>query len=111
MDEKYKIVYAKIDDKILSDRLNFEITTILLMDVFINWSTGEKSVRKFLLDDLYHILEYNKEQYLLDLDDYSKNAELHYEIQKKLKKTKELIVWSQNKQFHDDILYLMNILS
>ena len=49
--------------------------------------------------------------YIEELKDYSKNAEEHLLIQNKIKKINELGLLLQKKEYHDEIIYLMNILS
>lgn len=93
-----------------------ELGTLLLNHVFVSWnapnsSISEKGVRKFLVTDFYQILCEKREVYIEDLKDYSKNADEHLLIQTKIKKIAAICLSLQTKEFHDEIIYYMNILS
>ena len=110
--DKYTIICDTIDDIILSPRLYFEIASLLLENMFdFISSCSNKHICKFLVDDFYKILDKKQNEYLLELNDYSKNADQHYEIQMKKNKIILLMECSQKKTFHDEIIYFMNILS
>jgi hypothetical protein len=50
-------------------------------------------------------------EYLEELKDYTKNADEHLSTQKKIKKINDLGLLLQKKEYHDEIVYLINILS
>ena len=111
MDPKYDKLYDKIDGIILSPRLHLDLTNILLSFIFIDLPCSDKIVRKFLVDDFYKILDKMRNEYLLELGDYSKNADQHYEIQIKNKTIIVLMELTQKQIFHDEIIYFMTFLS
>jgi hypothetical protein len=103
-----------INNILLAPRLSLEIAKLLLEFVFVGWNkpenvVTENQIRKFLITDLYVLLCNNNAVYIEELKDYSKNAEEHLLIQNKIKKTNDLMLHLQKKDFHDEIIYLMNI--
>ena len=107
---------AIINDILMAPRLSLEIAKLLLEYVFVSWNKpeniiGEKQIRKFLVVDFYQILCEKHAVYIEELKDYSKNAEEHLLIQNKIKKINEFGLLLQKKEYHDEIIYLMNILS
>ena len=116
MDYNNEKIMAIINDILMAARLSLEIAKLLLEYVFVSWNKpeniiGEKQIRKFLIVDFYQILCEKHAVYIEDLKDYSKNAEEHLLIQNKIKKINELGLLLQKKDYHDEIIYLMNILS
>jgi hypothetical protein len=96
MDYDKKQVLQRIDAILTGPQLSLEIAKLLLEFVFVSWNkpenvVAENQIRKFLIRD------------------YSKNAEEHLLIQNKIKKTNDLMLHLQKKDFHDEIIYLMNI--
>lgn len=93
-----------------------ELGQLFLTHIFVSWNKADclisdKHVRKFLVTDFYQILCEKQAIYLEDLLDYSKNAEEHLLIQTKIKKISAICLSLQKKEFHDEIIYYMNILS
>jgi hypothetical protein len=93
-----------------------ELGQLFLTHIFVSWNKvdcliEEKDIRRFLIVDFYEILHKKKQVYIEELKDYSKNAEEHLLIQNKIKKINELEVLLQKKEYHDEIIYYMNILS
>ena len=116
MDYNRERILAIINDILLEPRLSLEIAKLLLECVFVSWNkpenvVGEKYIRRFLIVDFYQILCEKHAAYIEDLRDYSKNAEEHLLIQNKIKKINEFGLLLQKKEYHDEIIYLMNILS
>jgi hypothetical protein len=114
---KEGIIYL-LDTILLSKHNMFlvELGTLLLNHIFVSWNApdcliGEKRLRKFLVTDFYQILYETQSVYLEDLKDYSKTADEHLLIQTKIKKIAEICLSLQKKEFHDEIIYYMNILS
>ena len=111
----------KVDEIILSRRMSLDIAKILLENVFIGWKRGfvqpelvtiqDKDVRKYLVSEFYDILCDNQNEYFVELKDYTKNAEYHELVQKKIKNIAILGDNLKNKSFHDEIIYYMTILS
>jgi hypothetical protein len=84
--------------------------------VFIDSKEARGAIRtekaeKYLVVDFYQALIEKHSVYFEELDDYSKNAEYHSSLQQKIKKINELGLQLQKKEFHDDIIYYMNILA
>lgn len=109
-------VLVAIDNIIISSRLSLEIAKSLLEHVFNSWNKsdnliGEKSIRKYLIVDFYQLLYKKHLVYLEELQDYSKNAEYHLLLQQKIKTICSLGLQLQKKEYHDEIIYYMNILS
>jgi hypothetical protein len=116
MDYNKNKILEIINIILLESQLSLKIARLLLEFVFVSWSNpenvlGEKHIRKFLITDFYQILCDKQVVYLEELKDYNKNADEHLSIQKKIKKICELGLLLQKKEFHDEIIYLMNILS
>ena len=107
-----------LDDILLSPRLCFEIAKMLLETIFIrfdgnesNNKTYDNSIRKYLVTDFYDVLGKKQNEYIIELKDYSKNAEYHNQVQQRLKNINILANELNKKEFHDNILYFMTILS
>ena len=116
MDYNREQIIAVVNEFLLVPRLSLFITKMLLKCVFVSWNkpenvVAENQIRKFLITDLYVLLCNNNAVYIEELRDYSKNAEEHLLIQNKIKKINELELLLQKKEYHDEIIYLMNILS
>ena len=116
MDYNREQMTVIINNILLNPRLSLFITKMLLKCVFVSWNTldsvlREKDIRRFLVVDFYEMLHKKKQVYIEELKDYSKNAEEHLLIQNKIKKINELEVLLQKKEYHDEIIYLMNIIS
>lgn len=110
------LVLQRIDDILTGPQLLLEIAKLLLEFVFVSWNkldnvVEEKHIRRFLIVDFYVLLCIKNGVYIEELKDYSKNAEEHLLIQNKIKKINELGLLLQKKEYHDEIVYLMNILS
>ena len=111
----------KVDEIILSRRMSLDIAKILLENVFIGWKSEivqtefvtiqHKDVRKYLISEFYDILCDNQNEYFVELKDYTKNAEYHELVQKKIKNIAALGDNLKHKSFHDEIIYYMTILS
>jgi spore coat polysaccharide biosynthesis predicted glycosyltransferase SpsG len=104
-----------LDDLLLSPRICFEIAKLLLETVFIQYDNNgskriENSVRKYLITDFYELLGKKQNEYLIELKDYSKNNEYHRQVQQRMKNIIILADDLNNKDFHDNIIYFMNIL-
>jgi hypothetical protein len=115
MDYNKEQIKAVINEILIKPRLSLEIAKMLLEYVFVSWNNpenviGEKHIRKFLITDFYQMLCEKQSVYLEELKDYSKNADEHLLIQNKIKKINELGLLLQKKEYHDEIIYLMNIL-
>ena len=107
---------AKINDILLASRLSLEVAKLSLDYVFVSWNKpeniiGEKQIRRFLVVDFYEMLCEKQSEYLEELKDYTKNADEHLSTQKKIKKINDLGLLLQKKEYHDEIIYFMNILS
>jgi len=116
MDYNKEQMMVIINDILLNPRLSLFITKMLLKCVFVSWNAsdnvlGEKHIRKFLIVDFYEMLHKKKQVYIEELKDYGKTADEHLLIQNKIKKIYELELLLQKKEYHDEIIYLMNILS
>jgi hypothetical protein len=118
MDYNKEGILYLLDSILLSQQNMFlvELGNLFLNHVFVSWNTKdclftEKHIRKFLVIDFYQILCENQAIYLEDLKDYSKNADEHLLIQSKIKKIAAICLSLQKKEFHDEIIYYMNILS
>jgi hypothetical protein len=111
----------KVDEIMLSRRMSLDIAKILLENVFIGWkcetikpdfeTIQHKDVRKYLILEFYDILCDNQSEYFVELKDYTKNAEYHELVQKKIKNIAILGDNLKHKSFHDEIIYYMAILS
>ena len=109
-------IVAAIDNIIISSRVSFEIAKSLLEYIFVSWNKpdniiGEKSIRKYLIVDFYQLLCEKHNICFNELQDYSKNAEYHLMLQQKIKSIGTLGLKLQKKEYHDEIIYYMNILS
>jgi len=109
-------IIITIDNILSASRTSMEIAKYLLQNEFVSWNKpdnliGEKTIRKYLVVDFYQALIEKHSVYFEELNDYSKNAEYHSLLQQKIKKINELGLQLQKKEFHDDIIYYMNILA
>lgn len=107
---------AKIDDILLSSQTTLEIARMLLTYVFVSWNAldclfGEKNIRKFLIVDFYQLLLEKQDEYFEGMQDYTKNADEHFLLQNNIKKIDAISIALQKKEYHDEVIYLMNILS
>lgn len=114
--DKDIIVSTTIDSIITGGQLSLKIANCLLEHVFYEWNTpnnliSEKSIRKYLVVDFYQLLCEKQGMYLAELQDYSKNADDHNLLQQKIKCITALGLQLQKKEYHDEIIYYMNILS
>ena len=105
-----------IDEIIVAPQLSLKIAQKLLEHVFNSWNTsnnliGENSIRKYLVLDLYQLLCKKQAVYFEELEDFSKNADEHLLLQQKVKCITSLGLQLHKKEFHDEIIYYMNILS
>ena len=110
-----------------SGRYSYEIAKLLLEHVFINWtykmasndaitettlsSNSNLSVRRFLVTDFYQLLYKTSERYYDELSDFTKNNDYHYKMQQKIKVINEILCLLDGKEFHDDVIYYMTLLS
>jgi len=109
-------IYENIDEIIVAQQLSLKIAQKLLEHVFYGWNKpdnliGEKTIRKYLVVDFYQLLVEKQGAYLEELQDYSKNAEEHHLLQQKIKNIASLGLQLQKREYHDEIIYFMNILS
>ena len=109
-------IYEAIDEIIVAQQLSLKISEILLEHVFHEWNKpnnliGDKTIRKYLVVDFYQLLMKKQKVYIEELQDYSKNAEEHSWLQQNIKNIASLGLQLQKKEYHDEIIYLMNILS
>jgi hypothetical protein len=115
MEANREIIYDKLDDIFLSSQRSLEIAKLFLTYIFIGWSRSceedDKAVRKFLVYDFYKILCNKQTGYFNELQDYSKNSDYYNNLQIKINRTNEIALLSQKKEYHDEIIYLMKILS
>ena len=104
-----------IDDIILSQMLSLEIAKLLLAYFFPTYNekdlTTEKAIRRFLVTEFYIIMRNKQTEYFEELSDYSKNADYHLLTQKRIKIIANLGLNLQQKLYHDEIVYFMNIMS
>ena len=107
------VVASVIDRIIIGDQLPLKIANCLLEHVFYGSDNliCEKSIRKYLVVDFYQLLCENQPVYLEELNDYSKNADDHLLLQQKIKGITALGLQLQKREYHDEIIYYMNILS
>jgi hypothetical protein len=110
-----------------SGRKSYEIAKLLLKHVFVDWtykmesedtitettlsSNSNLSVRRFLVTDFYKLLYKKKERCIDELSDFTKNNDYHYKMQQKIKVISEILLLLDSKEFHDDIIYYMTLLS
>jgi hypothetical protein len=113
-DNKKSLVYKMIDDVVISARLSLDVAKLLLTYFFTEHrldTSYDKAVRNFLVTDFITILTEKHAEYMIDLSDYSKNAEYHDLTYKRIKNISNIFVKLQTKEYHDEILYFMSILS
>ncbi len=110
-----------------SGRKSYEIAKLLLEHVFVDWtykmesndaitettftSKSNLSVRRFLVTDFYQSLYKRQERCIVELSDFTKNNDYHYKLQQKIKVISEFLLLLDSKEFHDDIIYYMTLLS
>lgn len=116
MDYNKERIIEKLNDILDAQRTTLEIAKVLLECVFVSWNKpeniiGVKHILKFIIIDFYEILCEKQVEHFEELKDYSKNADEHYLIQKRIKKISEMELLLQKKEYHDEIIYLMDILS
>lgn len=118
MDYNKECILYLLDGVLSSQHKLFlvELGQLFLNHIFVSWNKSdnlilEKDIRKFLVTDFYQILGEKQAVYIEELKDYSKNADEHLSIQTKIKKITNLFQSLQKKEFHDDIIYYMDILS
>lgn len=116
MDYNKEGILYLLDKILLTNMFLVELGYILLNNIFVSWNTSdclisEKDIRQFLVTDFYRILSEKQTVYCEELKDYSKNADEHLLIQTKIKKIAEICLSLRKKDFHDEIIYYMNILS
>jgi hypothetical protein len=112
---KEGIIYL-LDKVLLTNMFLVDLGCLLLKHVFVSWNASdclisENNIRKFLVTDFYQLLCEKQAIYFEELKDYSKNADEHLLIQSKIKKIAAICLSLQKKEFHDEIIYYMNILS
>ena len=113
-DNNKPLVYKMIDDIVMSPQLSLDVAKLLLTYFFTehNLDTSyNKAVRNFLVTDFFTILNEKNAEYMIDLYDYSKNAEYHDLTYKRIKNIANIFVKLQTKDYHDEIIYFMSILS
>ena len=115
MDYNKERINLLLNDILLSPQLSLEIARLLLECVFVSWNrseniAGENHIRRFLVVDFYQLLCKKQTEYLEDIQDYSKNADDHLSLQNKIKKIAAICISLQKKEYHDEIIYFMNIL-
>jgi len=106
-------LFCQIDNIILSPQLSLELAKLLLNFFFHDYNDDlktNKRVRRFLVTDFYVILCEKQRSYFDELDDFSKNADYHNLTQKRIKYINELGIKLQKKEYHDEILYFMDIM-
>jgi hypothetical protein len=118
MDYNKEGIMYLLDNILLSQQNMFlvDLGQLLLTHIFVSWNTtdcliSEKHIRRFLVTNFYQLLYEKQAVYLEALTDYSKNADEHLLIQTKIKKIAEICLSLRKKDFHDEIIYYMNILS
>lgn len=115
LSERDNSLLQAIDQMLLSSRYSFVIARLLMEHVFYDMNFedkgNEKSIRRFLVLDFYQLLCIKNDEYLLELKDYSKTSEQHYGIQQKIKKIHDITIKLDSQEFHNDIIYYMNMLS
>ena len=114
-----------LDKMLTSRRYSFSIARVLLEHVFIDWTSDKsvdicnnqnnysetRNVRRFLVLDFYQLLCTKYDEYTRDIKDFSKNADYHHDLQQKMKKINEITLQLEKPDFHNEIIYYMNILS
>ena len=116
IDDKIARINTVLNEILLSLQLTLEIARLLLECVFVSWNKPdtileEKHIRKFLITDFYQILCKAQTVYLEEMQDFSKTADEHLLTQNKFRKITELGFLLQKKEYHDEIIYLMNVLT
>jgi hypothetical protein len=107
-------VFCQIDNIILSPQLSLEVAKLLLNFFFHDYNDDlktNKRVRRFLVTDFYVMLREKQSSYFDELNDFSKNADYHNLTQKRIKNICDLWIKLQKKEYHDEILYFMDIMS
>jgi len=107
-------IFCQIDNIILSPQLSLELAKLFLNFFFQDYEDDlktNKKIRRFLVTDFYVMLCEKQSCCFDELDDFSKNAEYHNLTQKRIKYINELGIKLQKKEYHDEILYFMNIMS
>lgn len=118
-----------------SGRKSYEIAKLLLEHIFVDWtykkllligadeinirynnksfttSSSSLSIRRYLVTDFYQLLHKTSERYYDELSDFTKNNDYHYNMQQKIKVINEILHLLDDKDFHDDVIYFMTILS
>jgi hypothetical protein len=121
--EKEEAMLKQLDNILLSHRIHFELAKMLLLNVFVYWNRVtnneydidikkryEKSVRKYIIEKVYEMLCKKQREYFLELHDFDKTNDYHTEIQKRVQNIIELAKLIDKKDFHDEIIYFMDIL-
>ena len=116
IDDNIARINTVLSEILLSLQLTLEIARLLLECVFVSWNKPdtileEKHIRKFLITDFYQILCKAQTVYLEEMQDFSKTADEHLLTQNKFRKITELGFLLQKKEYHDEIIYLMNVLT
>jgi hypothetical protein len=116
MEYDMEIVNLLLDDVLVASHFLVDFAYLLLNNVFIDWGKCDcrytnKDVCKFLVTDFYKILCYKQARYYEELKDYDRNAEDHLLIQTKIKKITEVGLLLHKKEYHETIIYYMDILS
>jgi hypothetical protein len=118
-------IMKAIDKMLSSRRYSFSIARVLLEHVFVDWTSDKsvdicnnqnnysetRNVRRFLVLDFYQLLCTKYDEYTRDIKDFSKNADYHHDLQQKMKKINEITLQLEKPDFHNEIIYYMNILS
>jgi len=109
-----------------SGRYSYEIAKLLLEHIFVNWtykmepesetkntftSNSNLSIRRYLVTDFYQLLYKTSNRYFDELSDFTKNNDYHFNMQQKIKVLNEILHLLDDKEFHDDIIYYMTLLS
>ena len=113
-DTNKPLVYKMIDDIVMSPQLSLDVAKLLLTYFFTehNLDTSyNKAVRNFLVTNFITMLKEKHAEYVEELSDYSKNAEYHLLTQNRIKNITNIFVKLQTKEYHDEVIYFMSILS
>ena len=113
-DTNKPLVYKMIDDIVMSPKLSLDVAKLLLTYFFTEHSLDtsyDKAVRNFLVTDFVTILREKNAEYMIELSDYSNNAEYHDLTYKRIKNIANIFLKLQTKDYHDEIIYFMSILS
>jgi hypothetical protein len=108
------LVYKMMNDIVMSPHLSLDVAKLLLTYFFTehNLDTSyNKAVRNFLVTEFITMLTEKHTEYMIELSDYSKNAEYHDLTYKRIKNIANIFVKLQTKEYHDEIIYFMSILS